>query len=143
MTVWREKMNMETVYPKVASIIADVLAINEDKIDINQCLMGGLGAESIDLLDLIYQLEREFKIKIPLRQIEKESRGSLSDAEFEQNNIITAAGIESLKKHMPEVPEEFFKPNLKTSEIPKLFTVKTFCKIVVNAVASQHDPVPA
>lgn len=136
-------MNIETVYPRVASIICDVLAIDEDKIAINKRLLSDLGAESIDLLDLIFQLEREFKIKIPLRQIEKESRGTLSDAEFEQQGVITPAGLASLKNHLAEVPEEFFKSNLKVSEIPTLFTVGTFCKIVVNAVASQSQPVTA
>lgn len=136
-------MNIETVYPRVANIICDVLAIDEDKIAINKRLLTDLGAESIDLLDLIFQLEREFKIKIPLRQIEKDSRGSLTDAEFEQNGVVTAVGMESLKKHLSEVPEEFFKANLKVNEIPTLFTVGTFCKIVVNAVASQNQPVSA
>lgn len=134
-------MDIETVYPKVATIISDVLAIDENKIDLKKRLIVDLGAESIDFLDLIFQLEREFKIKAPLRQIEKEARGSLTDNEFEQNGVVTEAGLKVLKEHLSEVPAEYFKNNLKVSEIPTLFTVETFCKIVVNAL-NQTEKVP-
>jgi acyl carrier protein len=136
-------MDMQTVYPRVAKIISEVLVIDESKIAMTKRLIADLGAESIDLLDLIFQLEREFKIKVPLRQIEKEARGTLSDAEFEQNGVVTAEGMKTLSQHLTEVPAEFFKANLKVNEIPTLFTVGTFCKIVVNAVAKQNQPVTA
>ena len=56
-------MNVESVYPKVREIIADVLVIEEDEISLNSRLIADLGAESIDFLDLIFQLEKEFSIK--------------------------------------------------------------------------------
>lgn len=135
-------MDIENIYPRVATIVSDVLAIDENKIGLKKRLISDLGAESIDFLDLIFQLEREFKIKAPLRQIEKEARGSLTDAEFEQNGVVTPAGMTVLKEHLSEVPEEFFKTNLKVNEIPTLFTVETFCKIVLNAL-KQAEKAPA
>lgn len=132
-------MDIESVYPRVAKIISEVLAVDESKVELKKRLINDLGAESIDFLDLIFQLEREFKIKAPLRQIEKEARGSVSDAEFEQNGIVTPLGLDVLKKQLSEVPEELFKSNLKVNEIPTLFTVETFCKIVVNAMQQQHQ----
>lgn len=131
-------MDTETIYPRVAKIVAEVLAIDEDQIALKKRLIHDLGAESIDFLDLIFQLEREFKIKAPIRQIEKEARGSLTDAEFEQNGMVTPAGVKVLKEQLSEVPDEFFKANLKVNEIPTLFTVETFCKIVINALAKQQ-----
>lgn len=134
-------MNVENVYPRVAKIISDVLSIDENEISLKKSLIKDLGAESIDFLDLIFQLEREFKIKAPLRQIEKEARGNLSEGEFEQNGVVTKAGLEVLKQHLSEVPQENFKDNLKVKEIPTLFTVETFCKIVVNAIEKQKATV--
>lgn len=131
-------MNIENVYPRVAKIISDVLSVDEAEISLNKSLIKDLGAESIDFLDLIFQIEREFKIKAPLRQIEKEARGNLSEAEFEQNGVVTLAGLAVLKQHLSEVPQKYFKDNLKVKEIPTLFTVETFCKIVVNAKAKQE-----
>jgi acyl carrier protein len=63
-------MNTETVYPKVRAIVADVLVIDEDEVSLDSQLISDLGAESIDFLDLVFQLEKEFDIKIPRGQLE-------------------------------------------------------------------------
>src|SRR3990167_9697598 len=125
-------MNVNSVYPKVREIIADVLVIDEEEIGLDNRLIADLGAESIDFLDLIFQLEKEFNIKIPRGQLEKNARGHLSNDEFEKGGILTAAGMQALKNYLNEVPEAYFKPNLKINEIPTLFTVETFCKLVVS-----------
>ncbi|STX27780.1 acyl carrier protein [Legionella beliardensis] len=132
-------MNVESVYPKVREIIADVLVIDEDEINLNSRLITDLGAESIDFLDLVFQLEKEFGIKIPRGQLEKNARGTLAEDEFEKGGVLTAQGMDALKKYLTEVPEQHFKPNLKVNEIPMLFTVETFCKLVVNAVSTQKS----
>jgi acyl carrier protein len=131
-------MEIQNVYPGVAKIVADVLAIDEADVALKKRLIADLGAESIDFLDLIFQLEREFKVKIPRGQIEKEARGSLSDAEFEQGGVITEKGIGVLKSYLSEVPDDHFKQNLKVSEIPTLFTVETLCKLVGKAKIQQQ-----
>lgn len=130
-------MGVNDVYPQVKTILADVLALDESEIEINKSLVKDLDAESIDFLDLIYRLEREFKIKIPRGQIEKEGRGDLSDDEFVQNGVLTAAGLEAMKAYLPEVPAEKFHQGLKVAELPSLWTVETLCKLVIRAQQNQ------
>lgn len=136
-------MNTETVYPKVREIIADVLVIEEDEIALTSRLITDLGAESIDFLDLVFQLEKEFSIKIPRGQLEKNARGDLSEDEFEKGGVLTQKGLQALKNYLSEVPEDQFKPNLRINEIPTLFTVETFCKLIVNAVNEKNPAVTA
>lgn len=131
-------MNIDNVYPKVRTIIADVLVLDEQEVSLSSRLITDLGAESIDFLDLVFQLEKEFSIKIPRGQLEKNARGDLTEHEFEQGGVITPAGMEALKKYLSEVPVEFFKPSMKMSEIPLLFTVETFCKLIIAASAEQR-----
>jgi acyl carrier protein len=131
-------MNVDNVYPKVREIIADVLVIDEDEVSLNSRLINDLGAESIDFLDLVFQLEKEFKIKIPRGQLEKNARGDLAEDEFEKGGSLTPAGLEALKNYLSEVPADQFKANMKVNEIPLLFTVETFCKLVVAAVNQQN-----
>ena len=66
-------MDIANIYPKVREIIADVLVIDEDKISLSSRLIGDLGAESIDFLDLVFQLEKGFGIK-PSLDITKKTR---------------------------------------------------------------------
>jgi acyl carrier protein len=127
-------MNVESVYPKVREIIADVLVIDEDEIALSSRLIGDLGAESIDFLDLVFQLEKEFGIKIPRGQLEKNARGDLTEAEFEKGGVLTERGLSALKTYLNEVPAEHFKAPMKLNEIPMLFTVGTFCKLIVAAI---------
>lgn len=131
-------MNVENIFPKVRSIVADVLVIDEEDISLNSRLIVDLGAESIDFLDLVFQLEKEFAIKIPRGQLEKNARGSLSEAEFEKAGVLTANGMAALKNYLSEVPAEYFKDNMKLNEIPMLFTVGTFCKLIVAAVMEKN-----
>lgn len=126
-------MNVESVYPKVREIIADVLVIDEDEIHLNSRLIADLGAESIDFLDLVFQLEKAFAIKIPRGQLEKNARGDLAENEFETKGVLTEAGLKALQNYLSEIPAESFKPNMKVNEIPMLFTVETFCKLIVAA----------
>jgi len=127
-------MNIEGVYPKVREIIADVLVIDEEEVSLNSRLIADLGAESIDFLDLVFQLEKEFDIKIPRGQLEKNARGHLAEDEFEKGGVLTTEGMTALKNYLSEVPAEHFKANMKVNEIPMLFTVETFCKLIVAAV---------
>ncbi|MFQ5960003.1 MAG: acyl carrier protein [Candidatus Methylomirabilales bacterium] len=121
------------VYPKVAGTIADALGRDVDEVTLTAPLMEELDAESIDFLDIVYRLERQFKVKIPRGKIVEDARGTLSEAEFEQNGYLTGAGFQRLQEHLSEVPAERFPSPFKVRDIPMLFTVETFCKLVVRA----------
>ncbi len=136
-------MNVENVFPKLRTIVADVLVLDEEEVMLTSRLIVDLGAESIDFLDLVFQLEKEFEIKIPRGQLEKNARGDLAEDEFEQNGVLTAAGMQAMRQYLSEVPAEYFKPNMKLNEIPALFTVETFCKLIVSAKSEQSLPVGA
>lgn len=133
-------MNVESVFPKVREMIADVLVIDEADVSLSSRLIADLGAESIDFLDLVFQLEKEFGVKIPRGQLEKNARGDLSEDEFEKGGVLTTLGMAALKNYLNEVPAEYFKANMKLNDIPTLFTVETFCKLIVAAKSAQKTP---
>ena len=82
-----------TVYPKVAETMADALGCDVEDIKLDVSLIEGLDAESIDFLDIVFRLERAFKIKIPRGKIVEDARGDLPEAEFEQKGFVTEAGL--------------------------------------------------
>lgn len=132
-------MTNANIFPKVRDIIADVLVLDEDEVQADSRLIADLGAESIDFLDLVFQLEKEFKIKIPRGQLEQDSRGSLSAEEFEKSGVVTEKGMLALKAYFSELPEDNFSKAIKVNEIPMLFTVETFCQVVAKALAAKED----
>lgn len=123
--------DIDEIFPKVAEIIADALGCDEDEVKPDSSLINDLDAESIDFLDIVFRLEKEFGVKIPRGKAIEEARGELSEAEFEQGGVVTDAGFEKLKSYLTEVPADRFSSPLKSAEIPKLFTAETFCKMVL------------
>ena len=81
------------------------------KLDVS--LIEGLDAESIDFLDLVFRLERAFKVKIPRGKIVEDARGDLPEAEFEQKGLVTEAGLQQLREFLSEVPAERFQSPIK------------------------------
>ena len=119
------------IYPKVAGIMADALGCDADQVKPDSSLINDLKAESIDFLDIVFRLERAFKIKIPRDKIVEEARGGLSEAEFEKGGVVTEAGVERLRLVLSEVPAERFTSPLNVANIPHLFTTETFCKMAI------------
>jgi acyl carrier protein len=127
------KEEIQAVYPTVAKTIADALGCDVDQVKLDVSLIEGLDAESIDFLDLVFRLERAFKLKIPRGKIIEDARGDLPEAEFEQKGIVTEVGMQRLRSFLSEVPADRFVTPLKVADIPRLFTAQTFCKLVVRA----------
>jgi acyl carrier protein len=128
-TATKEEIN--AVFPKVAETMADALGCDVDKVKLDASLISDLGAESIDFLDIVFRLERAFKVKIPRGKIIEEARGDLSESEFDQGGVVSEPGVQRLKAFLSEVPAERFKTPLAVADIPRLFTVETFCKMVI------------
>lgn len=134
------KAEIEAVFPKVAATMADALGCEVDQVKLDSSLIEDLGAESIDFLDIVFRLERAFKVKIPRGKIVEEARGELSETDFEKNGVVTDAGLARLQAFLSEVPAERFKVPLKVADIPRLFTTETFCKMVLRQQRAASAP---
>jgi acyl carrier protein len=125
------------VFPRVAQAIADALGRDVSEVRLESRLIDDLNAESIDFLDIVFRLERAFGVKIPRGQIVENARGDLPESEFAANGYVTEAGLERLRRYLAEVPAERFRPPLRTGDIPLLFTVETFAKLVARALGAK------
>jgi acyl carrier protein len=125
------KEEIQAVFPKVAETMADALGCDVEKVKLDASLIEDLNAESIDFLDIVFRLERAFKVKIPRGKLVEDARGDLTEAQFEQGGVVSAVGFERVKTYFSEVPAERLKSPLNVADIPRLFTTETFCKIVI------------
>src|SRR5258708_5455124 len=93
-------MSQDEIFSKVSSTLVEALNVDEDQITPGATLQGDLGAESIDFLDIVFRLEREFGIKIPRGELFPESIFQ-GDPEFVQDGKLTPKGMVELKTRMP------------------------------------------
>lgn len=129
----------ETIFAKVREAFEEALGLDPDEVEFDSRVIDDLGAESLDLLDIVYRLERTFDIRIPRGGIERASREDLDDEEYEVNGVLTERALEALADGMPEVPREEFRPGLKAAEVPLLFRVGTFYNIVVKLLEQKEQ----
>ena len=132
----------EEIYQKVASTLVEALNVDEDDIKPSSTLQGDLGAESIDFLDIVFRLEREFGIKIPRGELFPESIFQ-GDPEFVQNGKVTDKGLAELRSRMPFADLGAFDHDRRLSAVPDLFTVGLVARYVAWKLDQEFAKQPA
>ena len=133
-------MTPESIFFSVRDCFVEALGVDEEEVTMTALVIDDLGAESLDFLDIAFRLERQFDIKIPRGDIEREAQSSLDGEPYEVDGVLTAQALEKLKDLMPEVDPSAFKPGLSTKEIPQLFTVETFYNLCVKLLEVDGSP---
>ena len=110
------------IYPRVTKVLVQALGVEEDDIKPSATLQGDLGAESIDFLDIVFRLEKEFGIKIPRGELffEPVFQGK---AGFVQDGHLTAEGLAALRSHMPYANLDDLERDRRPVDVADLFTV--------------------
>lgn len=136
-----QALDTAAMQKRVMDVIAESLCVETAEVQPQASLIADLGAESIDLLDIVFRLEKEFDIKIPQREIEQAARSGLKPEEFEINMILQEKGAERLRQLLPEVPTGRIKAGMSIRELPRLFTVEVFINIVGRKLRGEDLPV--
>ena len=113
----------------VRTIVAESLGRPAADVQLTSILMSDLGAESLHFLDIVFRLERDFKIEITRGEMERASRGDMTADEFAPGGVISEAGLARLRTLMPEAADRIV-PGLRPSTILTLFSVQTFANMV-------------
>jgi acyl carrier protein len=119
----------DEIYGKVVRVLVEALNVDEEEITPTVSLQGDLGAESIDFLDLVFRLEREFAIKIPRGELFPESVFQ-GDPDFVQEGRVTEKGMGELRTRMPFANLNSFDHDRKVSAVADLFTVDLVARYI-------------
>jgi acyl carrier protein len=121
--------SQQEIYAKVSATLVDALNVDHDEITPKSTLQGDLGAESIDFLNIVFRLEREFGIKIPRNELFPESIFQ-GDPEFVTNGKVTERGLSELRTRMPFADIGKFEANPELSKLSDLFTVEMITRYI-------------
>ena len=126
-----ETMSQEQIDAAVKEAVVEALALDDDEVQPDSTLMEDLGAESIDLLDILFRIERSTGVKIQASDLGEYMQGGISDDEFsDDNEIITDKGLEHLKKVMPQIDEDELRGKLDANDVINHFTVANLSQMV-------------
>jgi acyl carrier protein len=124
-----EAMTQDEIFAKVRQQLVDALSVDEDEVTPQARLQADLNAESIDFLDIVFRLEREFGIKIDRNELFPESIFQ-GDPDFVQDGKVTAKGLDELKRRMPYADLSAFEADPQFEKIGDLFTVDLIVRYV-------------
>jgi acyl carrier protein len=124
-------MTRDDIFNKVRDVLVDALAVDEDEVTPTASLVGDLGAESIDFLDIVFQLEKAFGVKIGQGELFPEGANITQDPRYVENGLVTADGLAQLKSKLPHVDFDEFAKKPEVARVINVFTVQT----IVNFMA--------
>jgi acyl carrier protein len=118
----------EEIFEKIRTALVDALGVDDDEVTPEATLVGDLGAESIDFLDIVFRLEKAFKISIPRGELFPED--ILTNAEYIKDGKMTPSGVAELRKRMPFADLANFEKNPVVQDFGNLLTVADMCRFV-------------
>jgi acyl carrier protein len=127
-------LTKEEVYEKVRGALVEALGVDEDEVTPQATLVGDLGAESIDFLDILFRLQKAFNIKIPDKELLPQD--ILTHPKYVVNGRVTESGIAELRKRMPFANLDNFAANPNVQDFANLLTVADMCRFVESKLAA-------
>jgi acyl carrier protein len=125
----------DEVFGQVREVLVDALGVDDEEVVGGASLMGDLGAESIDFLDIVFRLEKQFGIKIPREELFP-VESLMNNHEFVNNGKLTAKGLIELRAKMPHTDLSEFEKNPDINKLGYLFTVDSIVNYVENKLNS-------
>jgi acyl carrier protein len=127
----------DEVFQKVQEVLEEALGVDEEEVTSDATLVGDLGAESIDFLDIVFRLEKAFDIKIPQSELFPDD--VLNDPTYVQDGQVTDAGMAELRNRLPHANLEEFDKSRDVEEFSNVFTVHSVVKFVQSKLAEQKE----
>ncbi len=128
-------MSRDEVFQKVQEVLVDALGVDDDEVTAEATLMGDLGAESIDFLDIVFRLEKAFGLKVPREELFP-AEGLLNNPDLVSNGKLTERGLAELREKVPHTDLTEFQKNPDINKLADLFTVNA----IVNYIDGKVNP---
>ena len=116
-------MERQAIFERVRTIIANVIELDEDEIDLDSSLIDDLGMESVDFIDISARIEGEFGIEIA--EGELWSFGKIfADESIMKEGKVTSQGVKYLQERFLGGDFQEVKPGTSLADIISLIKVK-------------------
>ncbi len=122
----------DEIFKEVQGVLVDALGVDEEDITPEATLIGDLGAESIDFLDIVFRLEKAFGIKISREELFP-AESLMNNPEFVANGKLTQKGLAQLREKLPHTDLAAFEKDPDINKLADLFTVN----VIVDYVESK------
>jgi acyl carrier protein len=127
----------EEIIEQIKRIIQQSCGIDPKVMHAKSTIFDELSIDSIDMVDILFQLERHYDIELKISEIEQQSKLEMGDEPFEVNQVITAKGLEVLRRRMPEIDPDKLTEGLTMFEVIKLINIQSLANMVAHQLAKK------
>jgi len=128
-------MSRDEIFQQVQEVLVDALAVDDDEVTYEATLMGDLGAESIDFLDIVFRLEKAFGTKIPREELFP-AESLMNSSDFVSNGKLTEKGLAELRSIVPHIDLSAFEQDPDINKLSDLFTVEAIVSYLENKLSA-------
>lgn len=120
----------EEIYREVRKAIAETLRAPESSIQPGHSLMGDLGAESLDFIDINYRLEQRFHLSMPRKYLVEHIEELFGEGTaIDENGQITEAAVSVLKARLGRASQNL-RVGMSMDEVPTLVAPEMLVDVV-------------
>ncbi len=135
-------MNREQGLRIIRTAVADCLDCDEDSIAAESRLIDDLGADSLDFIDLLFTLEKRFKVKIREGELAFLARLDLSDPAVMRDGFLTLETVEELSRWLPDLAAVEDPARVAPGILFSLIKVETLWLMVERRLATSEGVGP-
>lgn len=117
----------DSIFQTVKALIVDALAVEPDEVTLGSRLVDDLGADSLDFVDIVFQLDQELDIKVREGEFNFLTRLDFSSPEVMQEGFLTEPVIAELEKWLPAIAEQPDRMRITPQQLFSLITVEAIC----------------
>lgn len=126
------------VYEVVHSMIADILSLEPDEIQAESRFFEDLNGESIDMLELTFQLDKHYKRKFSLQKIV-----AGGDLAVDETGRFTPEALDELRRECPYLNVDAITDDPRQARISELITVDAITHTVLRQLGNEPAKAPA
>lgn len=124
----------QEILSKIQTCVSNALGVEEKEVEPDKVLSRDLGAESIDYLDITFQIEKAFGISIQKDELFPQK--IFRDENLVRDGVVTPEGLTFLEQQLPYADLTEFRKDPQMSRVSELFTVGLLVNYVKTKLAA-------
>jgi acyl carrier protein len=126
----------DPICDRVAKCVGQVLALAPDSIEPHSRLIQDLGADSLDLVELMYVLEEEFSLRLDKQDLSLSAQLGLPEEEVHQKEVVTPKALLLLRERYPNAGD-VLRDGVTRAELASLLTVAALAESMRNKLPKE------
>lgn len=127
------------ILKSVQEVIHQSSGVALETIQPDATLFDDLAIDSIDMVDILFNLERKYGIELKIGEIEQYSKAEMGNEPFEIDQVITEKGLEVLRRIIPEIDATKLVHGITIHDIIRLITVRSLAMMVAVQIDKKNS----